>query len=139
MVTGNVCLLEGFFFEAFRTMATFCVKSQKCGNFGLCGFLRSGFFWFIFWFLCKWRHLLKFLCFLFFKKSDIKGRIVPFKKAINWEFDVTTLHESGKVWMIGAWRDRPKSKKYNSESSAIEREGRKLNIDFVFVVVSSLI
>ena len=32
MVTGNVCLLEGFFFEAFRTMATFCVKSQKCGN-----------------------------------------------------------------------------------------------------------
>ena len=67
--------------EAFCTMAHFCSKLLKCDNFGLYRFLRSGFFSFNFWFLYKFRHVLKFVCFLFFEKCGIKDQIVPLKKA----------------------------------------------------------
>ena len=77
MVTLNVFPLQSFFFEAFCAMAYFCSKLLKCDNFGLYRFLRSGFFSFNFWF----RHVLKFVCFLFFKKCGIKDQIVPLKKA----------------------------------------------------------
>ena len=57
-----------------RTMFFHC-KASSSRHF------RSGLFSFNFWFLYKFRHVLKFVRFLFFKKCGIKDQIVPLKKA----------------------------------------------------------
>ena len=126
MVTSIVSPRESFFLEPIRAMATFRPKCKKCDNFGLYRLLRSGFFWFNFWFLYKSRYLLKFACFLFFEKSYIKGKIVPFTKAKNESSMFTTLHARGKVWKIEALRDGVKGKNITQKPKRLDEKVRNL-------------
>ena len=93
----------------------------KCDNFGLYRLLRSGFFLFNFWFPYKWRHLLKFVCFLFFKKCDMNDENGPFARATNCKISVLMNIMRDKVGCAGGWREGPKSKEYNSKAWLIRR------------------